>query len=74
MTSPMTTPPLDGRVAPGFEPVREAFADVVAAQPGTGAAVAAWSDGRWVVDLWGGWADAGRTIPGGATRRSCPTR
>ena len=63
MTTPLTTPPLDGHVAPGFEAVREAFADVVADQPGTGAAVAAWSDGRWVVDLWGGWADARRTLP-----------
>jgi CubicO group peptidase (beta-lactamase class C family) len=57
------TPPLGGLVAPGFEPVRAAFAEVVAAQPGTGAAVAAWSEGRWVVDLWGGWADARRTVP-----------
>ncbi|EWT03016.1 carboxylesterase [Intrasporangium oryzae NRRL B-24470] len=48
-------------MAEGFEPVREAFQQVVEAQSGTGAAVAAWHDGRWVVDLWGGWADAGRT-------------
>lgn len=27
-------------------------------QGGTGAAIAAWHDGRWVVDLWGGAADA----------------
>jgi CubicO group peptidase (beta-lactamase class C family) len=52
-----------GRIAAGFEPVREAFADVVAAQPGTGAATAMWHQGRWVVDLWGGWADAARTRP-----------
>jgi CubicO group peptidase (beta-lactamase class C family) len=65
VNSPRTTrtPPPGGSVAPGFEPVREAFAEVVAAQPGTGAAVAAWHDGRWVVDLWGGWADARRTVP-----------
>lgn len=54
---------VQGGVAPGFEAVREAFADVVAAQPGTGAAVAAWHDGRWVVDLWGGHADDRRTTP-----------
>ncbi len=30
---------------------------------GTGAAVVAWLDGAWVVDLWGGWADAGLTRP-----------
>ena len=41
--------------------MRDAFAEVVAAQPGTGAAVAAWHDDRWVVDLWGGFADAART-------------
>jgi CubicO group peptidase (beta-lactamase class C family) len=52
-----------GPVAPGFEPVREVFADVVREQRGTGAAVAAWYDGRWVVDLVGGFADAARTRP-----------
>jgi len=34
--------------------VRDGFADVVQAQPGAGAAFAAWCDGRPVVDLWGG--------------------
>lgn len=53
---------LEGTVAPRFEPVREAFADVLRNQPGTGAAVAVWLEGDWVVDLWGGRADAaGRT-------------
>jgi CubicO group peptidase (beta-lactamase class C family) len=51
----------EGTVDPTFEPVREAFADVALAQPGTGAAVAAWVDGAWVADLWGGWADEART-------------
>lgn len=59
----MTDLPLDGTVRAGFEPVREVFADVLASQPGTGAAVAAWHDGAWVVDLWGGYADAARTRP-----------
>jgi CubicO group peptidase (beta-lactamase class C family) len=54
---------VEGQVAPGFGGVRDAFREVVDAQPGTGAAVAAWHDGRWVVDLWGGHADAGRTRP-----------
>ncbi len=40
-----------------FAPVRERFAEVVAAQPGTGAGFAAWCDGQAVVDLWGGYAD-----------------
>ncbi len=52
-----------GGVADGFAAVREAFAEVLAAQPGTGAAVAAWHDGRWVARLHGGWADAARTRP-----------
>jgi len=54
---------VQGTVAAGFEPVREVFADAVAASPGTGAAFAAWHDGAWVADLWGGYADAARTRP-----------
>jgi CubicO group peptidase (beta-lactamase class C family) len=53
----------EGTVAAGFEPVRDAFAEVLAGQPGTGASVAAWHDGRWVVDLWGGYADAAHRRP-----------
>jgi CubicO group peptidase (beta-lactamase class C family) len=52
---------VDGTFDQRFGPARDAFVDVVRAQPGTGAAVAAWVDGAWVADLWGGWADAGRT-------------
>jgi CubicO group peptidase (beta-lactamase class C family) len=54
---------VQGSTAAGFESVREAFAEVVAEQPGTGAATALWHDGRWAFDLWGGWADAARTRP-----------
>lgn len=59
-----------GRVEPGFEPVREAFAEVLAGQGGPGAGLAAWSDGAWVVDLWGdgGAGDGGAgdaAAPGG---------
>lgn len=43
-----------------FGLVRECFAGILAAQPGTGAAFAAWCGGRLVVDLWGGYADSGR--------------
>jgi len=46
----------DGR----FGRVRQCFAEVVRAQPGTGAGFAAWCDGRLVVDLWGGYADLER--------------
>jgi CubicO group peptidase (beta-lactamase class C family) len=59
----MTDLPLSGTVQPGFEPVRDAFAEVIGSQPGTGAAVAAWHDGAWVVDLRGGYADSARTVP-----------
>jgi hypothetical protein len=47
-----------GSLASEFAPVGDVFAGVLAEQLGTGAAVAAWHDGRWVVDLWGGRADA----------------
>ena len=40
-----------------FGPVRDCFAGVLDAQPGTGAAFTAWCDGRLVVDLWGGFAN-----------------
>jgi len=55
--------PVSGTVDPRFAPVREALEEVVAHTAGTGAAIAAWHDGSWVVDLWGGFADAGRTRP-----------
>jgi CubicO group peptidase (beta-lactamase class C family) len=43
-----------------FGPVRDCLAEILGAQPGTGAAFAAWCDDRRVVDLWGGYADLGR--------------
>jgi CubicO group peptidase (beta-lactamase class C family) len=52
---------VQGSVAEGFEPVRAVFTDWVEASPGTGGGFAAWHDGRWVVDLVGGYADAART-------------
>jgi CubicO group peptidase (beta-lactamase class C family) len=52
-----------GAVDRRFTPVRDVFETVLAAQRATGAAVAAWCDGAWVVDLWGGTADAAGTLP-----------
>ncbi|WP_432841166.1 serine hydrolase domain-containing protein [Dactylosporangium sp. CA-092794] len=52
-----------GTVAPGFEPVAETFAGLLASGAETGASVAAYAGGNLVVDLWGGWADAARTEP-----------
>jgi CubicO group peptidase (beta-lactamase class C family) len=54
---------IHGQVDARFGPVRECFAEVIRGQAGTGAAFAAWYDGRPVADLWGGWADPGRTRP-----------
>jgi CubicO group peptidase (beta-lactamase class C family) len=54
---------VSGEAAAGFEPVYDAFRQVVADQRGTGAAMAAWHDGRWVARLHGGYADAARTRP-----------
>lgn len=56
----MTDAPVNGTVEPGFEAVADSF--VRGLEKGElGAAVSAYVDGRKVVDLWGGWADAGRT-------------
>jgi CubicO group peptidase (beta-lactamase class C family) len=56
----------EGTVEPRFEPVREVFEQVLDehdAARATGAGVAVRHQGRWVVDLWGGYADAARTRP-----------
>lgn len=50
-----------GYVAPGFEPVRDAFAANLAEE--RGAAFAAMRDGETLVDLWGGWQDRLETKP-----------
>ncbi|WP_149824772.1 serine hydrolase domain-containing protein [Streptomyces tailanensis] len=51
----MTT--IDGEVAAGFEPVREAFAANFSQHGDIGAAVCVYQHGRPVVDLWGGVAN-----------------
>src|SRR3954447_8168956 len=48
---------IGGFVAPGFEPVREAFERNFSERGELGAAFAAVRDGEPVVDLWGGVAD-----------------
>lgn len=48
---------IKGTVAPGFEPVRKAFAANFSERADVGAAVALVVDGKTVVDLWGGIAD-----------------
>jgi len=56
-------PRVEGAVAPGFEAVREAFADNLRARGELGAAFAVTLDGQPVVDLWGGLADGERGRP-----------
>jgi CubicO group peptidase (beta-lactamase class C family) len=56
-----TVPPIDGYHDDRFAAVADAFAGNFAAHGEVGAAVCVAVDGRVVVDLWGGYADAGRT-------------
>ena len=53
--------PVHGFAEPEYDKARVRFTEVIARQSGTGAAFAVWREGRYVIDLWGGWADAGRT-------------
>jgi Beta-lactamase len=55
--------PVDGTTDPAFASVAEVFRDLLATGQETGAALAGFVDGRQVVDLWGGWADAGHSRP-----------
>ncbi|CAL9641954.1 serine hydrolase domain-containing protein [Streptomyces sp. Tu 3180] len=52
-----------GHCEPRFAAVRAAFEENFRERGELGAAVAVTVDGRTVVDLWGGWADAARTRP-----------
>jgi len=52
---------IHGTCAPGFEPVREAFAANFAERDEIGASVAVAAAGQTVVNMWAGWADPART-------------
>ncbi|WP_330339482.1 serine hydrolase domain-containing protein [Streptomyces sp. NBC_00557] len=54
---------VNGTVAEGFEPVREAFAANFAQRGERGAAVAVYRDGHKVADLWAGSRDVDGTAP-----------
>ncbi|MCX4778891.1 serine hydrolase domain-containing protein [Streptomyces sp. NBC_01264] len=54
---------IQGVVAEGFEPVRDAFVRNFQVLGDRGAAVSVYRDGRKVVDLWGGTKDAEGTEP-----------
>lgn len=49
--------PVDGTVRPGFEPVRDAFAENFTRRGELGASCAIYQHGEPVVDLWGGLRD-----------------
>jgi CubicO group peptidase (beta-lactamase class C family) len=57
------SPPIGGRVAPGFEPVEAAFRETLREERELGAACAVSYRGELVVDLWGGYRDAARSEP-----------
>ncbi|MGH9114103.1 MAG: serine hydrolase domain-containing protein [Acidimicrobiales bacterium] len=54
---------MNGRVARGFEPVRDAFAANWAQHDEVGASLCIYKDGRPMVDLHGGWIDRSRIAP-----------
>lgn len=54
---------IHGTCAEGFEPVRAAFAANFALRGEVGASVSVVRNGKVVVDLWGGFADAARARP-----------
>jgi CubicO group peptidase (beta-lactamase class C family) len=62
-TSTLDSGPLAGRVSPGWEPVRDAFAENFTERGEVGASVCVYRDGVPVVDLWGGLADPSRGLP-----------
>lgn len=53
---------VSGEVAPGFELVRRVFANLWQ-EVEVGASFCAWHRGKKVVDIWGGYTDAGMTKP-----------
>lgn len=54
------TIPVNGCLDPRFQPVLDAFIENYRREDEVGSAVSVVLDGRTVVDLWGGWRDAGR--------------
>lgn len=54
---------ISGECAPGYAPLAEAFAENFRLHGEIGASLCVYRRGEKVVDLWGGFADAGRTRP-----------
>ncbi|MCP4750119.1 MAG: beta-lactamase family protein [Proteobacteria bacterium] len=57
------TPVIHGQCQPQFESVKEAFKENFTQRGDVGAAVCVYLDGRPIVDIWGGYADADRRRP-----------
>jgi CubicO group peptidase (beta-lactamase class C family) len=54
---------VQGRFTARFGPLRDLFASLFDSGRDVGASLAVTIEGETVVDLWGGWADEGRTRP-----------
>ncbi|MFN7056201.1 serine hydrolase domain-containing protein [Hyphomonas sp.] len=54
---------ISGHVAPGFEPVMDAFAENFATREEHGAGFALRIEGETLVNIWGGWADRAQERP-----------
>jgi CubicO group peptidase (beta-lactamase class C family) len=54
---------LHGFCKPGFEGVRDAFAENFRQEDEVGSAFSVVKNGETIVDLWGGWKDAACTVP-----------
>lgn len=63
MSQATAVPSVQGSVAPGFEPVRQAFLENFRDRGELGAACAVYLRGEKVVDLWGGVADQATGAP-----------
>lgn len=59
----MTAPRIEGTVAPGYERVRDAFAENFSERGELGGAVCVYRHGEKVVDLWGGVRDRASGTP-----------
>jgi len=65
------TTPLGGTCSARFDPLRELFAAKLESGEDLGASLAINIGGEMVVDLWGGWADAARTVPWAENTITC---
>ena len=52
---------VEGFCTPRFEPLRQVFTQLFESGQELGASLAVTVDGEFALDLWGGWADEGRT-------------